>query len=133
MSDNLAELRRRRSALIKEYGNRGQKHPMGRMIGGLNPAAQELHRLRGQIAALEAERAPARAEVRLLSRFHSEREANRAMGLIYSISFLGEEGKLGKDNFGKWYVIADDDIQAENLATLAKARVAFERYVKGLG
>lgn len=48
----LARLKTERAELLALYGDKGQRHPMARMIGGLNPAAQRLYVVRGQIAEL---------------------------------------------------------------------------------
>lgn len=50
----LSRLKQRRKELIEQYGDEGQKHPQGRMIGGLNPAAMELRNVRGRILELES-------------------------------------------------------------------------------
>jgi hypothetical protein len=51
----LKPLKEERKNLIATWGTKGQKHYMGRMIGGLNPAAQRLGYVRHQIADLEAQ------------------------------------------------------------------------------
>ena len=38
----ISELKRRRRVLRETYGTKGEKHPSARMLGGLNPAAQEI-------------------------------------------------------------------------------------------
>ncbi len=57
--ERLERLRAERAALIATYGPKGQKHPMTRQIGGLNPAASRLFVLRGEIARLEKQAGPA--------------------------------------------------------------------------
>lgn len=122
--DELRALRAERAQLIREYGSRGQYHPSARMIGGLNPAAQRLHLLRQKIARIEQERRAPRAELEEISGTRGR------YGLKYKIFYQGREGRLGTDNFGKWYVVANNEIIADNVDTLAKARATFERYVR---
>jgi hypothetical protein len=125
----LSDLKRERKTLIEMYGNRGQKHSSASMIGGINPAAQRLRIVRGEIARIERRDRPERPVVVSKTghgRYHSAR-----YGLSHEVAYRGRRGDLGTDNFGKWYVIAGDDraVVAEGLRTLAKARDAFGRWV----
>jgi hypothetical protein len=49
----LKELRAERTELIRQYGDKGQRHPQGWLIGGLNPAAQRLSGILLAFMALE--------------------------------------------------------------------------------
>lgn len=107
--EDLRRLKARRRELVREYGDKGQRHPMGRMIGGLNPAAQELHRLRGQINEAEHERrgpAPRLTEIPGTKSHY---------GLKFDIDWQGRHGKLGTDNFGRWYVVVGEGREAQAL------------------
>jgi len=89
---------------------------MGRMIGGLNPAAQELHVLRGKIAEAESER-------RGPSPVLTPRPGSKGgYGLKFDIEYQGRRGKLGTDNFGRWYVIIGEGSEANVVASDFKAK-----------
>jgi hypothetical protein len=122
----LAGLKSERKMLLEQYGNRGQKHHMASMIGGLNPAAQRLNIIRHEIARIEKQLRPERPTVTRKLRAGSVR-----YGLSHDISYRGYRGAAGTDNFGKWYVVAGDEheIIADNLPTVTKARDAFARWV----
>jgi hypothetical protein len=123
--EELRRMKASRRELVTEYGNKGQHHPMGRMIGGLNPAAQELHVLRGKIAEAESER-------RGPSPVLTPRPGSKGgYGLKFDIEHQGHRGKLGTDNFGRWYVIIGEGSEANVIAsdfkTKSEAAKAFVR------
>lgn len=123
--EDLRRMKVRRRELVAEYGDKGQHHPMGRMIGGLNPAAQELHVLRGKIAEAEHER---RGPAPILTELPGSR---RGYGLKFAIEYQGRRGKLGTDNFGRWYIIVGEgseaNIAASDFKTKSEAAKAFAR------
>lgn len=114
--EDLRRMKARRRELVAEYGDKGQHHPLGRMIGGLNPAAQELYRLRGQIAEAESERRGPRPVLTEIP------GSKRGYGLKFNIEYQGRRGKLGTDNFGRWYVVASEGSAANVIATSLKTR-----------
>jgi hypothetical protein len=123
--EELRRMKARRRELVTEYGDKGQHHPMGRMIGGLNPAAQELYVLRGKIAEAESER-------RGPSPVLTPRPGSKGgYGLKFDIEHQGHRGKLGTDNFGRWYVILGEGSEANVIAsdfkTKSEAAKAFAR------
>ena len=123
--EELRRMKTRRRELVSEYGGKGQHHPMGRMIGGLNPAAQELHGLRGKIAEAESER-------RKPSPVLTPRPGSKGgYGLKFDIEYQGRRGKLGTDNFGHWYVIigegSEANVVASGFKTKGEAAKAFAR------
>lgn len=126
--EDLRRMKTRRRELVAEYGDKGQHHPMGRMIGGLNPAAQELHVLRGKIAEAESER---RAPSSVLTPLPGSKSG---YGLKFDIEYQGRRGKLGTDNFGRWYIIAGEgsqaDVVASDFKTKGEAAKAFARLSK---
>jgi len=127
--EELRRMKARRRELVAEYGDKGQHHPMGRMIGGLNPAAQELYALRGKIAGAESER---RAPTPVLT---PRPGSKGGYGLKFDIEYQGRRGKLGTDNFGRWYVIVGEGSEANMIAsdlkTKSEAAKAFARLSKG--
>jgi len=100
----LAELKAERKQLIADYGNLGQKHPTGRLIGGLNPAAMRLHSVRGEIFRLESKTRP-KKERPIVEPLPGSRKRD---GLKLSFSYKGVKAKLGTDNFGGWYAVVED-------------------------
>ena len=127
--DELERLRAERRALIGSYGNRGQRHPMGRMIGGLNPAAMRLHVLRGEISRREGAKRATKPPKPTLRPIPGVR-LKGSYGLKYNVSLGGREGKIGNDNFGKWYVVVGQDVVADGLHSPAKARDAFAKFIR---
>lgn len=114
--EDLRRMKARRRELVADWGDKGQRHPMARAIGGLNPAAQELHRLRGQIAEAERERrGPAPRLTEIPGR-------KRSYGLKFDIEYVGRRGKLGTDNFGRWYVVVGEGPEATFAAGDFKTR-----------
>jgi hypothetical protein len=53
--------------------------------------------------------------------------------LKFDIRFDGREGKIGISSDGKWYVVVDGEIVADNLATKGKASEAFAKFCRGVG
>lgn len=126
--EELRRMKARRRELVAEYGDKGQHHPMGRMIGGLNPAAQELHVLRGKIAEAEgARRGPQPVMTPLPG-------SKGRYGLKFDIEYQGRRGKLGTDNFGRWYIVIGEGSEAgmiaSDLKTKGEAAKAFARLSK---
>jgi hypothetical protein len=121
----LTALRAERKTLIAEYGDKGQRHPMGRMIGGLNPAAQRLHMVRGHIAAKTPKR-----ERAILAPKGSQRGWERRGGLLYDIHFQGRKGMIGRTQGAPpndYYVIVNGEITSQGHRTKGDAAKAFER------
>lgn len=123
--EELRRMKARRRELVATYGDKGQHHPMGRMIGGLNPAAQELYVLRGRIVQAEGERRGPSPVLTLIS------GSKGRHGLKFDIDYQGRRGKLGTDNFGRWYVVvgegSDADVIASDLRTKGEATKVFVR------
>jgi len=114
--EELRRMKARRRELVTEYGDKGQHHPMGRMIGGLNPAAQELYALRGKITEAENER-------RGPSPVLTPRPGSKGgYGLKFDIEYQGHHGKLGTDNFGRWYIIIGEGSEANVVASDFKTK-----------
>jgi len=123
--EELRHMKARRRELVEKYGDKGQHHPMGRLIGGLNPAAQELYLLRGKIAKAESER---RGPSPVLT---PRPGSGSGYGLKFDIEYQGRRGKLGTDNFGRWYVVvgegSDADVIGRDFKTKGEAAKAFTR------
>lgn len=123
--EELRRMKARRRELVAEYGDKGQHHPMGRMIGGLNPAAQELYVLRGKIIEAESER---RGPSPVLTPLPGSKGG---YGLKFDVEYQGRRGKLGTDNFGRWYIIIGEgsaaNVIASDLKTKGEAAKAFAR------
>jgi hypothetical protein len=123
---NLKRLKEERKDLISQYGNQGEKHPLGRMIGGLNPAAVKLQSIRGQIAQLERLIGETKPEKPVMTPI-SGTNARREMGLLYDVKFGERTGKIGKSNLGKWYAVENGEIVTQDFRTAAEARDAWAK------
>lgn len=119
----LSDLRKERKQLIEQYGDKGQRHPSNIMIGGLNPAAMRLYNVRNQIALLESRLSEAQGKSP--PKVQEIAGTKNKYGLKYDIVHGLRSGKLGTDNFGKWYVVENGEIIADNLPKLADAKSAF--------
>jgi hypothetical protein len=126
---NLKRLKKERKDLIAQYGNQGQKHPLGRMIGGLNPAAVKLQSIRGQIAELERLIRGTKPEKPVMTPIVGT-NAKREMGLLYNVKFGDRTGKIGKSNLGKWYAVENGEIVTQDYRTAAEARDAWAKSAK---
>lgn len=126
---NLRRLKEERKDLIAKYGNQGEKHPLGRMIGGLNPAAVKLQSIRGQIAQLERLIGGTKPEKPVMTPI-SGTNAKREMGLLYNVKFGERTGKIGKSNLGKWYAVENGEIVTQDYRTAAEARDAWAKLAK---
>lgn len=127
----LAQLRAERKALIGAYGTRGEKHPMGRDIGGLNPAAQRLHRVRGLIEDIERKyRAPAPTLTPLGSGYKWDQRG----GLLYDIEYGGRRGKIGRTQGSPphdFYLVENGQWVSGGYKTVGQAAKAFVAHAKG--
>lgn len=121
----VARLRKERKEIIDQFGDRGQLHPMNVAIGGLNPAAQRLYIVRSEIAVLEGKIRDMQGKT--LPVLQEIPGTKNRYGLKYDIFHGFRVGKLGTDNFGKWYVVEDGKLIAENLTSIAEAKKAFVR------
>lgn len=120
----LADLKAERKRLIAQYGSKGEKHPSGRLIGGLNPAAMRLHGIRQEIAFLEKDRSGKETpKIRPLP------GSSKGYGLKSHFSYKGFEAMLGTDNFGVWYAVHDGNVIMLDEHTPSKAVKRLVKFV----
>jgi hypothetical protein len=126
-AEELKALRAERKRIIEKFGHQGQYHPMGRMIGGLNPAAMRLHSVRGRIAEIEAAHASPKAT---LTPKGSGRGWDKRGGLLYDITFGIRTGMIGRSQGApphEFYIVEGGNFKSGGYKTLGLATKAFEQ------
>ena len=125
LREELKKLRAERKEIIEAYGNMAQYHPMHKDIGGLNPAAQRLHVVRGLIAKIERTfKGPSAV---LTDKYGKN---GRGGGLLYDGTFGGRSAMIGRSQGSPphyFYVVEDGKIISENHKTLGAAVKSFEK------
>ena len=130
----LKALREERAALIREFGDKGQHHPMGRMIGGLNPAAMRLHSVRSEIARMEERARPSRPTATVYPKGSGYKwEERRGGAFLYEVVMPdGRRGMIGRSQGNPphdLYVVEDGRFMSGGYKTVGQAIKAFERGV----
>ena len=119
-------LKEERKELIELYGNKGQKHPSARMIGGLNPAALKLYVVRNEIAVLEKELRPKKSGNQIINIVpkgnYKITTRNLPQGLLFDVYTDKFIAKIGKDNIGKFYIVKDNKFVDGNFKTISEAK-----------
>jgi hypothetical protein len=128
--EELKRLKAKRKALVAQWGNRGQLHPWSRMMGGLNPGAQELAGVRRQIEAIEARH---RAPAPTLTPLGSGHGWDRRGGLLYNVEFNGRRGQIGRSQGAPphdLYIVEGGAFVSGGYKTVGQAAKAFAAHVR---
>jgi hypothetical protein len=121
----ISELKRRRNILQQKYGKKGERHPSARMIGGLNPVAQEIMFLTGKINSFKR---PDPFTIKSLVDGVTPRSKRTPAGLLFQVTMTGKTNivSIGKTHsnavlHNPYYVVGfDGDITGE-FATIGAA------------
>jgi transposase len=112
----LKALKARRKELVDKYGERGQRHNYGSVMGGLNPASLELDKVRSKIKKLEAEIKKEKPGNQIISTTRK----NNSLYEVQTKEFTAHIGKSDKI----FFIIKDGRIQKGDYKTLGEAKKA---------